>query len=238
MRGTVAICLWLILAAGGGALAQDRGSAAPDPVVVELFTSQGCSSCPPADAFLAELRKDSAVLPLALHVDYWDYLGWQDSFAMPGATDRQRAYAAQAGAMMVYTPQIIVDGHAIVAGHRPAQVLAAIMKARSKSSAVRIAVMGEAPRLRVRLTAVAPLEAPAEVILVRFMDEAEVAVSRGENAGHTLLYSSVVTEWTRIGAWDGRAPMEAETPLAPPLSSAILVQAPGPGPILAAARLD
>ena len=107
----------LILSALAALFVPQDGRAQPAPVVVELFTSQGCSSCPPADALLAELAGAEGVIALALHVDYWDYLGWTDSFAAPKHTERQRAYAKAAKSRTIFTPQMVVQGSERLKGH-------------------------------------------------------------------------------------------------------------------------
>ena len=113
-------------------------AAAGEAVVVELFTSQGCSSCPPADRILGELAERDDVIALALHVDYWDYLGWKDEFASPQYTKRQRAYARAAGERTIYTPQMVIGGQDHVIGSRPMKVSQAIQKHIAKAQPVRV----------------------------------------------------------------------------------------------------
>ena len=115
-------------------------AAADSPVVVELYTSQGCSSCPPADAFLHDLAKRDDVIALALHVDYWDYIGWKDSFAKPEYTDRQHAYAHAANATTVYTPQMVINGKDHVIGSRPMEVIDQVMRHREAVTPVDVTV--------------------------------------------------------------------------------------------------
>ena len=117
---------FLCALAATGLFSVAEGRADDMPVVVELFTSQGCSSCPPADALLHELSKRDDVIPLALHVDYWDYIGWKDSFAQPAFTARQRGYAQASGRRAIYTPQMIIGGQFDVVGNRPMDVAAII----------------------------------------------------------------------------------------------------------------
>lgn len=227
----------IVLSTGAGASAQD---AARGPVVVELFTSQACAACPPADAFFSELAKDPGILPLALHVDYWDYIGWADRFAQSAFTMRQKNYAHAAGRGMVYTPQIIVAGRMAVAGTKQSQVRAAIADERDRAPVVRIDV-GTRPggELRVLLVPLAPIAPSAEVIVVRYAPLREMSITRGENAGHTFRYVNVVTDWTVLGAWDGQAAAEFVIPARAEVQpGAVLVQAAGYGPILSAARLD
>ena len=129
--------------------AQDR------PVLVELFTSQGCSSCPPADAFLHELAKRDDVIALALHVDYWDYIGWKDSFAKPEYTARQRAYAKVSNRRMVYTPQMIINGTDHVVGTRPMDVKDLIKKHRGDVAQVTLTAQGHQGKLKISASAAA-----------------------------------------------------------------------------------
>jgi hypothetical protein len=201
------------------------------PVVVELFTSQGCSSCPPADAFLTELahqRRD--VLPLAFHVTYWDYLGWKDPYSMDAATARQREYARHLGEDGVYTPQMVVDGAKGFLGSSRAEGLSAIAGAVRKQ--VPVSVARDAGSLLIMVGAGV---GKARVLLVGFDPTHETPVGRGENRGHTLLESNVVRSLTPIGAWSGSAVTLRQTPPAGD-GFAVLLQAED-GRILGAARL-
>ena len=210
------------------------------PVVVELFTSQGCAACPPADAFLAELALRPDILPLALHVDYWDYIGWSDEFAQAGFTARQKTYAHGAGRRMIYTPQMIVAGRVDVAGTKPGHVRAAIAAEQGRPPVIRIDLEARPDGgVRVRLVPLAPIDRDAEVIVVRYAPLRETEITRGENAGHTFQYVNIVTDWTVLGIWDAQSPAEFDVP-APSSAQpgAVLVQATGQGPMLSAARLD
>ena len=209
---------------------------AEQKVVVELYTSQGCSSCPPADAMLGELAARPDVIALALHVDYWDYIGWADIFASPDYTRRQKAYAHAAGERMVYTPQMVIGGQDHVVGTRPMEVLDLIEAHRAQPSPVTIALDETGDRLRIAVEAARALEVPCVVQLVRFQPEATVEIKRGENAGRTLDYVNIVTSWEVIAEWDGRMPFEAMVPRGD-LPVVIIVQRLGHGPILAAAEL-
>jgi hypothetical protein len=239
--GLVGMVLGMTLAlsmAAGSVFAQD--GAAPAPVVVELFTSQGCAACPPADAFLAELAQEPGVLPLALHVDYWDYIGWSDRFARAEFTTRQKTYAHGAGHRIIYTPQMVVAGRVEIAGTKRGHVRAAIAAEQARPVVVRIGVSAGADgTVRVRLTPLKRIDTGADVIVVRYAPLREVDITRGENAGHTLHYANVVTEWSVLGKWDGASEVEFEIPAPPdPQPGAVIVQATGQGPILSAARLD
>jgi hypothetical protein len=200
------------------------------PVVVELFTSQGCSSCPPANANLIALSRRSDVLALSFGVTYWDRLGWKDTFARPDYTARQEAYEPKLGRSGPFTPQIVVNGRTDAIGHDLFELQALIDRARP----------GSGPSLALSATSLtissgpAP-SAPADVWLVRYDSRvAEVPVGRGENSGRTLAHTHVVRDLVRLGAWTGR---EAVLPLAAApsgLRTAVLVQLPKGGPILAA----
>ncbi len=211
---------------------------AQGPVVVELFTSQGCSSCPPADALMAELAADPAVLALALHVDYWDYIGWKDSFAQPAFTDRQKAYARAAGSKMIYTPQMIVNGIDRVEGTDPERVRSLVSAHQAADTGVTLTATRQGGVLVIEAASRTPLPDGADIVLVRFTPVQTVAILDGENAGHTLTYHNIVRSWQSVGTWSGQAPLRVEVPLAGPEEAAVLVQEPGPKAILAAARVD
>jgi hypothetical protein len=211
---------------------------APSPVVVELFTSQGCSSCPPADALIEELTADPGVLPLSEHVDYWDYIGWKDPFSRPEATARQNAYARALNERFVYTPQIIVDGRTSVVGSRRHEVRAAIDEARRTFKVHPVASADG--RVRIPGGTVGQ-GGPAAVWMVIFEREEKTRVERGENAGRTLTNANVVREWERIGTWTGQ-PLELKVDMAEYAGGsegcAVIVQAAnGTGPILGAVRV-
>jgi len=207
-------------------------------VVVELFTSQGSPACPPADAFVAMLAANPRILPLALHVDYWDYIGWADRFASPQFTDRQRAYAQAVGNRTIYTPQLIIGGVHRITGHSPEETAARLKEHLAAPPTVLLTVTREGDRLVIRAEADPPLEAAVRVQLVRYKPEETVTIDRGENAGRTITYHNIVTSWEAIGAWEGRAPLEMSTPFDGDLPGAVILQANGPAAILAAARVD
>ncbi len=210
----------------------------PAPVVVELFTSQGCSSCPPADALLGELARRPDVVALSLHVDYWDYIGWRDPFASPATTARQRAYAHSLGKSMVYTPQMVIDGEVDEVGSDRAGVLRKISAARRDKIAVAFR-QDAAGEWRVALPAAArqPTE-PASVWLAVFDREHATPVKRGENAGAMLKNYNVVREWRRLGTWNA-APVELPLgPLPGGDGCAVIVQAGETGPVLGAAVMS
>lgn len=210
-------------------LAAVPAPAAEPPIVVELYTSQGCNSCPPADRILRDLAARTGVLALSFHVDYWDYIGWKDSFAQPAFTERQRAYQRVLGARYVYTPQAVIAGAAEVVGSDRAKLEAAIRSARRPS----VAITHESGRLRVA----GGKDGPATLWLVHFDFRHEVDILRGENGGKRLAYAHVVREWTRLGAWNGAAlDLALELPAGQP--SAVILQLDGPGAVLGVYRFD
>ena len=179
------------------------------PVVVELFTSQGCSSCPLADEILAELSQRDDVIALALHVNYRDYLGWQDSFALPGHVKRQKAYRRALKARSIYTPQAMIDGEADAVGSRRSDVYSAIQAAKAKPNPAEVGFDDIGGRMVARVAPAAEGAAPgkpATVWMVTYAAPQTVVIQRGENAGRTLTYHNVVTSWTRMGEWRGEAP--------------------------------
>lgn len=207
-------------------------------VVVELFTSQGCSSCPPADAVFRDLAQRDDVIALALHVDYWDYIGWEDVFADPDYAVRQRAYAAAAGRRMIYTPQMIVQGREDLVGVKTMELAELILKYRESDPTVGIDAARSGGEVVVQLSPLAQLSGPYDVQLVRYDPLRSSHITRGENAGHDFDYANVVTDWEVIGRWDGKAPATLHAPLKGAGPAVVLVQQAGAGPIAGAARLD
>ena len=213
----------------GLCLAATPANADPRPVVVELFTSQGCSSCPPADALLGELARRGDVLALGFHISYWDSLGWKDPLSSQASTDRQKAYASRFGGR-VYTPQIVVDGMSGMVGSDRKAVLAALGKPRPEAVAP---VSFAADR---RSVAIGAGDGKGEALLVRFVRQRTTDVAAGENAGRILRDANGVRALTTLGAWDGSA---RSFPIEPPGAGegiAVLVQAPD-GHMLGAAAL-
>lgn len=205
--------------------------AAERPVVVELFTSQGCSSCPPADALLSTLADRPDVLALAFHVDYWNRLGWTDPFSGAWATARQTAYAAQLGSDQVYTPQAVIDGRGDVVGSDREALDSAIAAARTDPS-VPVQLTASGTGLQVVVDPAAP--ADAVLWLVGFDDRHDTPVRRGENAGKTLVDRNVVRSLTRLDGWTPGGVVAAARPEGDRM--AVLLQA-ADGHILGAARL-
>lgn len=186
----------LAAAAFAAPVAAQPGTA---PVVVELFTSEGCSSCPPADAVLTDLAQHQPdVLALAFHVTYWDYLGWKDPFSLADATARQRAYAAAMRSDTVYTPQMVVDGRTEFVGSDKAAALASIRGAAAKPVALRIARDSSGFSI-----AVGEGSGRGRLLLVGYDASHRTPVGRGENGGRTLLETNIVRSLTPIGDWSG-----------------------------------
>ncbi len=211
-------------------------------VVVELFTSQGCSSCPPADEMMRELATREGILPLSLHVDYWDYIGWRDHFAQPQFTIRQKSYAHAIGKRTIYTPQIIVQGADFLVGAKPMHLADMVMHQMSAPPApVDLTVTREGERLSITAVPEGPLPPAMRLQVVRFDPHERVTIERGENAGQVVDYSNIVTEWRPLAEWNGLAPLAVTVDARGPESVAVILQAAtptGPGPILAASRLD
>lgn len=231
-----------LLAIGLAATLVSPSAVAKPKAVVELFTSEGCASCTPADAYLEELAERSDVVALALHVDYWDYLGWRDTLAAPENTECQKAYAEVRGSRRIYTPQMVVNGSADVVGSDRRAVEAAIGAAslpvpvtvRRGKDTVEIAVGGQP----------LPGRRPTTIRLVLFSTETEVKITRGENADTTRTYYNAVRAIRPIGMWDGQ-PVKITLPGNELMANgvdgcAVIVQEDlpnGPGAIIGAASL-
>lgn len=205
------------------------------PVVVELYTSQGCSSCPPADAMLHDLAKRDGVIALALHVDYWDYIGWKDSFGRPENTARQHAYARAANATTVYTPQMVIGGLDHVIGSRPMQVMDVVQAHSAQPNPVVVDVARRGNRLSI--TAETRRRGNYTVQLVRYIPEQTVAISRGENAGRNLSYANIVTAWDVLDRWDGRDDLDMDVSVSGDQPIVVIIQQSTNGPIVGAAQL-
>lgn len=208
------------------------------PVVVELYTSQGCSSCPPADALLHDLAARDDVVALAMHVDYWDYIGWKDSFAHPNNAKRQRAYAQRSGRKMVYTPQMIINGSDHVVGNRPMDVADLIDRHRKADKTVNLTLVRSGGKVTIAAEPVPSAQGPLTVQLLRYRPKSTVAIKRGENAGRTLSYANVVTELKVLGHWNAAKPLRLSAPLTGDQPAVVLVQHAGPGPVVAVGLID
>jgi len=189
--------------AGAAAASTGAFDGLEHPVVVELFTSQGCSSCPPADRLAGELAAVPGVLALSFHVDYWDYIGWKDPFASPAYSQRQRDYGQALSLRYVYTPQMVIDGRYDVVGFRRNEVLAAIEQAAADRADIVMTLDPASGRLTVPA---APAPAAGATLWLALYDSQEVTeVARGENAGRELVNYNVVREFRPLGKWSGEA---------------------------------
>lgn len=175
--------------------------AAPRPAVVELYTSQGCNSCPPADALLGELSARHDVLALAFHVDYWDELGWRDRFGLPQSVQRQSHIARRLGLASMYTPQMVIDGREDVLGSDRSRVSKLLSTPRS---GIAISAQVQGQDLLVSLGAV-PGTLPCDVLVISILPEAITAIGRGENSGRTLREFNVVRSIRSVGTWNATA---------------------------------
>lgn len=206
------------------------------PVVVELFTSQGCSSCPPADELMQELADRDDVIALALHVDYWDYIGWKDKFADPAHTERQRTYAQVAGRRSIYTPQMIVNGQDSIVGVRAMDLAEAIQAHKEQDAGISLHVSRNGDSLEVRAQNRAGHDAMV-VHMLRYLRDREVSITHGENAGRTLHYTNIVKDWQVLAEWSGDDDLAVETEVRGDEPVVVLIQTAEQGPILAAARV-
>ena len=229
----------------GGAMARDK----EQPAVIELFTSQGCSSCPSADTLISELIKDQPnLIALTLPIDYWDYIGWKDTLALPAFTARQKAYARLRGDHQIYTPQAVINGLSHVVGSDKDEIKTSARTAFGRDGALSVPLTAQPDEggLAVELGA-APQGAArtGELWLFHIARERTVSIGRGENAGARVTYANVVRDMRKIGDWAGTPTRFtiARTDLQVPGSdSYVLILQAGsmekPGPILAASAED
>jgi hypothetical protein len=209
---------------------------AAQPVVVELFTSQGCSSCPPAEALLGELAQKPNIVALAYHVDYWDDLGWKDPFSIPEAARRQRGYVKRLSSSGAFTPQAVVSGDTSLVGSNRTEMKQAI-------AADRDALAIELSKVGATLSINLPerWNEPMDVHVVAYLDRALTKVSRGENARRSLQEFNIVRSIKRVGRWNGQ-PQKMSVALAElpkeATSVAVLLQRPAQGAIAGAATLS
>jgi hypothetical protein len=202
-KSTKAVSIGLLGAMAALCLtAMGRAQTAPPgkPVVVELFTSQGCSSCPPADALLGELAKLPNVVALAFHVDYWDSIGWRDRYEIPTAAKRQVRYVDTLNLSSAFTPQVVIDGSASYVGSDRRRILAALAERRED---VPVVVEVSPSELVINLPDRAA-QSDYDVNVVAYLPEAATAIGRGENSGRTLKEFNIVREFRRVATWDGK----------------------------------
>ncbi len=228
-----------------GALILGAPAASADrPVLVELFTSQGCSSCPPADGFMHELTQTRGVVALTLPVDIWDYLGWKDSFAKRAFSLRQQAYAPGLPSRSVFTPQMVVGGVADVVGSRRDEAMDLIeSQARDAGPGadVALSLSGETAIIEIPENA-AYTDAAATVWVARVLSSREVNIGDGENRGKVIVYSNIVRDLSPAGMWRGEA-LRLEVPARLDMGDtydrlAVIVQTGETGPVLGAAIID
>ncbi|MER8745498.1 DUF1223 domain-containing protein [Mesorhizobium sp. M1004] len=221
-----------MLAAAGAALMMLGGTAFAQPLtVVELFTSQGCSSCPPANANLIKVKDEPGVLALSFNVTYWDYLGWKDIFGREEFTQRQVRYEPSLGRSGPFTPQVVVNGGADAVGAASGEI-EQLISASGRTNGPTLSLDGG----KISIGAGSAPAGSADVWLVRYNKGVlEVPVARGENTGRTLPHANVVHSLEKLGSWSGDATTLPLPAANGGLSTAVLVQAQGGGPILAAA---
>jgi hypothetical protein len=220
-----------------GSLTLSAPAFAETGVVVELFTSQGCSSCPPADGIFDSLADMDGVIALSLHVDYWDYIGWVDSFGQNAFTLRQQDYAIAAGERTVYTPQFIIGGVDPVVGAEAMQVMDHIAAHADLPPVVSLNATRDGDSLHITAERQGEVM-PLIVQLVHLLPEATVEITAGENMGHTIRYRNIVTDWQVLARWEGAAPLDLTKALQGDGPVVVILQEPGPGLIRAAFKLD
>ena len=181
-----------------------KAATAEAPVLVELFTSQGCASCPPADAFAGELARNPLNFVVSLNVDYWDYLGWHDTLARPEFSKRQFDYGKSRGDMQVYTPQMVMNGHYHAVGSDPTEVRKFISECREEGLKAEIDLTVSSKEVKVSIAA-QPFQGEATLWLMAFAPEVQAAIERGENAGKTVTYHNVVRSMVPAALWKGEA---------------------------------
>ncbi len=230
-----------IVAVAATAFVTARAEPPASPTLVELFTSQGCSSCPPADAFVAELAGRDDVIALSMHVTYWDYIGWTDPFGSEAATNRQKAYGRRLNRGMIYTPQMVIDGTYEEVGSNRMAVKRAIAKA-SAAPGLAIELALDDDDLLVSIPG-AHFDGAATVWLARYDAERVTEIPRGENSGRRLRNVNVVRDLREIGAWTG-LPLELRLPASVLTSGeggrdgcVVIVQEDGFGRVLGARRM-
>jgi hypothetical protein len=221
----------LALSLTGAATAQESG------VLVELYTSQGCSSCPPADAMLADLAALDGVIPLALHVDYWDYIGWPDDFAQAAFTARQERYAMANGERTVFTPQFRIGGTDSVVGADAAAVMAALRAHAQLPPTVDLQARDVGGMLEISAIRLSGSE-PLMLQLASYVPQAAREILGGENNGRTITYTHVVTDWVLAARWEGADALAVQVPRPGDGPVVIILQQDGPGLVRAALRLD
>ncbi len=228
--------------AGDHRVAAGPRAVAEGPWLVELFTSQGCSSCPPANAYLSELARRPDIVALSLHVDYWDYIGWKDLFATRATTDRQRAYARVLKQRYVYTPEMVVEGSAHDTGLARAAIEGLLATARGGATRRATPTLARTASggLTVALEDFALDGAPAEVVLALYDRRHAIPVASGENQGRLLESTNVVRRLDTLARWTGAAASWTvpDADLQPGRGAAVIVQRADHGPVLGCNKLE
>jgi hypothetical protein len=208
--------------------------------VIELYTSQGCSSCPPADRLLTKIATDPSMLALSFPITYWDFIGWKDTLALPEFTTRQKAYAAALGEGHVYTPEAIIDGLFDAVGSDRAAIEHALKTAKQRRGALSVPVRLHEQAGVLQIDIGAGNDAPAGVYVLRVVKSRTVVIERGENSGHSVTYTNVVRAIHKVGEWDGKPETLKLTELKGDDEAYVVLVQQGsedsPGAILAAAK--
>lgn len=206
-RWTGAVGAYVAIAFGHSAFATD--TQAQPRAVVELFTSQGCSSCPPADQVIGDFAKDPSVITLSMPIDYWDYLGWKDTLADSRFSARQKAYSQMRGDRDIYTPQAVINGATQVIGSDAAKIKDAIGDTRKSASVMSVPVSVSVSGKHVNVSVAASTEPSSsnrgEVWICSVSKTVPITIARGENRGRALTYYNVVRNWLKVGDWNGSA---------------------------------
>ena len=242
IRARLLTVLALGLAISCGAVSDAVAQGAQPLTVIELFTSQGCSSCPPADALLRVYAQRPGVMALSLAVDYWDHLGWKDTLASPKHSARQRTYAKALGTGNVYTPQVVIDGTLQAIGSDKAEIEKALVQLRASPDRPQVALLASSDGKRMAIdvgeaAAAKDKGLSATVWLALVAPRVEVQIKQGENRGRTIAYHNVVRELSAVGMWSGK-PTRIELPTGAVMDASgrgvVLLQADNGGRILAA----
>ncbi|WP_166416064.1 DUF1223 domain-containing protein [Cochlodiniinecator piscidefendens] len=212
-------------------------NAAADGVVLELYTSQGCSSCPPADEIFLDYAERDDVIALALHVDYWDYLGWRDAFSDVAYSNRQRYIVQARGERTVYTPQAIIGGNDLLIGSNRRAVANSIERHAARENGVSLEIARSGNTVRLSTNIAAPSAGNYDVHVVRYTPYEEVSIRAGENRGRTISYANIVTSWETVNVWNGRNPLSLTADVSGNDPIVVILQEENYGSILAASRI-
>jgi hypothetical protein len=232
MRSLLAFATVAFLGLGNVLFAQSG------PVVIELFTSQGCSACPPADRYLTKLAKKDNIIALALHVDYWDYLGWKDIFGQKKFAVRQEKLNTRLKSRYrLVTPQMIVGGAGQFAGGKFADMGKFITEQQNLAPKAELVISRAGGKLHVSISPTRTAAPRSVVQVIRYTPSQSVRIKAGENAGNTFEYTNIVTSWETVAKWDGRKPLVLTRNISGDDPVVVIVQAAKNGPILAARKI-